>query len=53
MLQEEGVVPWMRDRVPLLYSGDKLVAIADQWIADEASGEPGTIVEWRNHPPIF
>jgi tRNA(Ile)-lysidine synthase len=53
MLQEEGVVPWMRDQVPLLYSDDKLVAIADQWIADEASGEPGTIVEWRNHPPIF
>jgi tRNA(Ile)-lysidine synthase len=53
MLQEEGVVPWMRDRVPLLYSDDKLVAIADQWIAVEASGEPGTIIEWRSHPPIF
>ena len=30
LLQEEGVVPWMRDRLPLLYSGENLlVAVAD------------------------
>ena len=33
LLQEEGVVPWMRERLPLLYSGGELVAVADLWIA--------------------
>src|SRR5690606_8786283 len=28
-LQEAGVPPWERDRVPLLYHGDSLVAVAD------------------------
>ena len=30
LLQEEGIVPWMRDRLPLLYSGGRLVAVAVQ-----------------------
>ena len=27
VLQELGVPPWVRDRLPLIYLGDKLVAI--------------------------
>lgn len=53
LLQEEGVVPWMRDRLPLLYSGGKLVAVADLWVSDEASGEPGFRVRWRDHPALY
>ena len=52
LLQEEGVVPWMRERLPLLYSGDDLVAVADLWIAADASSEPGVAIRWRNRPPI-
>ena len=38
LLQEEGVVPWMRDCVPLLYAGPQLVAVGDLWLAAAAVG---------------
>lgn len=53
LLQEEGVVPWMRDRLPLVYSNDRLVAVADLWIAADAASEPGTAIEWRRRPAIY
>lgn len=52
LLQEEGVVPWMRDRLPLVYSGDQLVAVADLWIAADAASRPGTGIAWKNRPPL-
>ena len=32
LLQEANVPPWQRDVVPLLYSGDELVAVVGLWI---------------------
>jgi len=52
LLQEEGVVPWMRDRLPLIYSGERLVAVADLWIAADAAAEPGVGVCWRERPAL-
>ena len=52
LLQDEGVVPWMRERLPLLYAGGELVAVADLWIAASAKSETGTAIEWRNRPAI-
>lgn len=52
LLQEEGVVPWMREQLPLLYSGDKLVAVADLWVASTAASEPGVAIRWINRPAI-
>ena len=52
LLQEEGVVPWMRDRVPLIYAGDTLVAVGDLWVAASAASEPGTAVCWHNRPAL-
>ncbi|MGI9199757.1 MAG: tRNA lysidine(34) synthetase TilS [Woeseiaceae bacterium] len=52
LLQEESVVPWMRDRIPLLYAGDKLVAVADIWLAKDAVSSPGVAIHWENRPPI-
>jgi len=53
LLQEAGVTPWMRDRVPLVYADDgQLVAVADLWIAADAACRPGTAVEWRDRPPL-
>ncbi|MGI9221206.1 MAG: tRNA lysidine(34) synthetase TilS, partial [Woeseiaceae bacterium] len=52
LLQEESVVPWMRDRVPLLFAGDKLVAVADIWLAQDAVSSPGVAVHWENRPAI-
>lgn len=52
LLQEDGVVPWMRRRIPLLYSGDRLVAVADLWVAATASNLNGYGVRWKNRPAI-
>ncbi|HEX7080886.1 MAG TPA: tRNA lysidine(34) synthetase TilS [Gammaproteobacteria bacterium] len=54
--QQRGIVPWMRDRVPLLYRGDRLVAVADLALDDEAlraaPAEPRWRVRWHDHPRI-
>jgi len=52
LLQEDGVVPWMRQRIPLLYSGDELVAVGDLWIASNVSNSNGFGVNWRNRPAL-
>ena len=52
LLQQHSVVPWMRGRVPLLYAGDKLVAVAGLWLANDAVAQPGSAVEWRNGPAL-
>lgn len=52
LLQEEGVVPWMRDKLPLVYADGELVAVADLWIAASAASEPGTAIRWRNRPSL-
>ncbi len=52
LLQERGVPPWQRARIPLVYVGERLAAVADQWRCApfHASGDEGGICfEWR--PP--
>ncbi len=34
LLQEAGVPPWERERLPLIYVGDELAAVADRWICE-------------------
>jgi tRNA(Ile)-lysidine synthase len=53
LLQEAGVVPWMRERLPILYSGGRIVAVADLWVAADSVAEPGTAISWTNGPSIF
>lgn len=52
LLQESGILPWMRDQLPLLYAGDELVAVADLWISADHVAVPGLTVKWRDRPPI-
>ena len=56
LFQEQGVVPWMRDRVPLIYRGDELAAIGDLLISADAAAapasEPRWRVDWSEHPPV-
>jgi tRNA(Ile)-lysidine synthase len=52
LLQEEGVVPWMRERLPLVFSGDELVAVGDLWLAAKAVGEPGVSLRWQDRPAL-
>jgi tRNA(Ile)-lysidine synthase len=53
LLQEQGVLPWMREFVPLLYADRKLVAVADLWVAEEAVCAEGYRVRWVDRPPLF
>jgi tRNA(Ile)-lysidine synthase len=52
LLQEASVVPWMRDRIPLIYADGELVAVADLWLAAGAASKPGIAVRWENRPAI-
>ena len=53
LLQEEGVLPWLRQQLPLIYSGGQLVAVADLWIAAGALAEKGRPIHWRNKPDLY
>ncbi len=52
LLQEEGVVPWMRDRLPLLYAGEQLLAVGDLWLAADAIADSGFVVRWQQRPAL-
>jgi tRNA(Ile)-lysidine synthase len=52
-LQESKVVPWMRDRLPLLYAGEELAGVAGLFVCAPfaaTNGEPGLRVDWLSHP---
>jgi tRNA(Ile)-lysidine synthase len=49
LLQEWGIPTWQRDRLPLIYCGEELAAIADRAICEgflSAPGEPGLKLHW-------
>jgi tRNA(Ile)-lysidine synthase len=52
LLQEAGVVPWMRDRLPLIYADEELVAVGDLWIAAGAASSPGVAIRWDDRPAL-
>lgn len=41
LFQESGTEPWLRNRIPLIYSGEQLLAIGDTWLAAESVAAPG------------
>jgi tRNA(Ile)-lysidine synthase len=54
-LQELHVVPWLRGRLPLLYAGRELLAVAGLFACEPHAalpGEAGLRVEWLEHPPL-
>jgi len=53
LLREEGIVPWMRGRLPLVYCGGELVAVADLWMAAQWRCAGGVAVVWEGHPPLY
>jgi tRNA(Ile)-lysidine synthase len=55
LCQSQGVLPWMRDALPLIFAGDALIAVADLWEdarVSAASGAPGLAVQWRDAPVV-
>jgi tRNA(Ile)-lysidine synthase len=52
LYQEAAILPWMRESIPLVYAGDRLVAVADLWLAAEAVSARGRPIAWRNRPSL-
>ena len=56
LLQDAHVLPWWRDRVPLIYAGERLVAVGDLWIAEEFAargGEDALRIVWEERPQLI
>ena len=53
LLQEAGIVPWQRAKIPLLCCDDRVVAVGDLWIAADFVGEGGYRVHWLDRPELF
>ncbi|HJY40834.1 MAG TPA: tRNA lysidine(34) synthetase TilS, partial [Steroidobacteraceae bacterium] len=55
LLQDAHVLPWWRDRVPLIYAAERLVAVGDLWIAEEFAargGEDALRIVWEERPQL-
>lgn len=56
LCQSQGVLPWMRDSLPLVFAGDALIAVGDLWLDARwcvAAGEQGFGVVWDGGPNII
>jgi tRNA(Ile)-lysidine synthase len=55
LCQSQGVLPWLRDALPLVFADDALIAVADLWLdARWCVGPPeaGLAVVWEGGPII-
>jgi len=55
LFQSQGIVPWMRCHLPLVFARAQLAAVADLWTADWAAAGPaetGLQIVWSGHAPI-
>jgi tRNA(Ile)-lysidine synthase len=55
LLQDANVLPWWRDRLPLLFVGDTLIAVADLWVdASYAASQEDESVQilWEGRPAL-
>jgi tRNA(Ile)-lysidine synthase len=56
LCQAQGVLPWMRDSLPLVFAGDELIAVADLWVEARwcaAPDAPGLKISWNNAPLLI
>ncbi len=55
LCQEAGIVPWMRERLPLVFVDGRLAAVADLWVDVEfaaPAGMPALMPVWDGRPQI-
>lgn len=50
LFQEAGVLPWMRDRIPLVFADGELLAVGDLWQRDAAGDGESWRVAWHQRP---
>jgi tRNA(Ile)-lysidine synthase len=56
LLQSAAILPWWRDRLPLVYLDDRLLAVGDLWTAEEFAprgAEPAARIVWQGRPDVF
>jgi tRNA(Ile)-lysidine synthase len=56
LCQEAGIVPWMRDRLPLVFVDGRLAAIGDLWMDADIALPPGAASlrpHWSDRPPLY
>jgi tRNA(Ile)-lysidine synthase len=56
LCQEAGVVPWMRERLPLVFVRGRLVAVGDLWVDvgyAAPPGQPALKPVWAGRPRIY
>ncbi|MDQ1362741.1 MAG: tRNA(Ile)-lysidine synthase, partial [Pseudomonadota bacterium] len=41
LLQQQSIPPWQRERIPLLYLNDELIAVCGYWLADAYAVKTG------------
>ena len=54
LLQEQGLPPWQRDRLPLIYIDDQLAAVGDLWVCQPffaGKGNPGILIVFNKCIP--
>ncbi|HHJ12888.1 MAG TPA: tRNA lysidine(34) synthetase TilS [Gammaproteobacteria bacterium] len=54
LLQEKGIPPWERERLPLIYAGETLAAVAGVLVCEgfvAGPGETGVRLEWSRLQP--
>lgn len=51
LLQEYGLEPWLRDHLPLIFLGDRLMAAGDLWIEKSIAVEFGVVPRWSFPSP--
>jgi tRNA(Ile)-lysidine synthase len=54
LCQALGVLPWMRDALPLIFAGEELVAVADLWVDAHwrRADAPGLGIAWQDGPAV-
>jgi tRNA(Ile)-lysidine synthase len=56
LCQTWGVLPWMRDALPLVFAGDALIAVGDLWMDADwcvAADAPGLGIAWNKAPLLI
>lgn len=48
LFNERKILPWLRDRLPLIFYRDELIAVADLWVAKKYSALPSELA-WEIH----
>jgi tRNA(Ile)-lysidine synthase len=55
LCQAMGVLPWLRDALPMIYAGNTLIAVGDLWQDARSSVSadiPGLGCVWEDAPPL-